>query len=286
MSSPTANIPALASGRVAVITGAGSGIGLAAARHLASAGMKLVVADLPGAALDAAGKAVADAAGSSEKVLALACDVAKAGDLKALADRAYDRFGEVSFLMNNAGVGNNPGKPWENLDAWKKLIDVNLWGVVHGVQAFGARMLAQGTPAMIVNTGSKQGITTPPGNLCYNVSKAALKSYTEGLAHALRNEPGAHVSAHLLIPGFTFTGMSGGTGSKAPGAWTGEQVVDFMIASLARGDFYILCPDNETDRRTDERRMAWAVGDIIENRPALSRWHPDFGGAFADFLKR
>ena len=146
-------------------------------------------------------------------------------------------------------------------------------------------MLAQGTPAMIVNTGSKQGITTPPGNLAYNVSKAALKTYTEGLAHALRNEPGAKISAHLLIPGFTFTGMSGGTTTKAPGAWTGEQVVEFMLESLARGDFYILCPDNETERRTDERRMAWAIGDIIENRPALSRWHPDYGKAFADYMK-
>lgn len=285
MSTDIANIPALSAGRVAVITGAAGGIGLATARRLASAGMKVVLADLGGAALDAAGKAVAEAAGSADKVVAVACDVAKAGDLNSLADTAYERFGEVAFLMNNAGVGNNPGKPWENLDGWKKLIDVNLWGVVHGVQAFGARMLAQGTPAVIVNTGSKQGITTPPGNLCYNVSKAALKSYTEGLAHALRNEPGAHVSAHLLIPGFTFTGMSGGSGSKAPAAWTADQVVDFMIKSLARGDFYILCPDNETDRRTDERRMAWAIGDIIENRPALSRWHPDFGGAFADFLK-
>lgn len=285
MSTDIANIPALSAGRVAVITGAAGGIGLATARRLASAGMKVLLADLGGASLDAAGKAVAEAAGSPDKVIAVACDVSRPGDLKALADTAYDRFGEVSFLMNNAGVGNNPGKPWENLEAWKMLVDVNFWGVVHGVQAFGARMLAQGTPAVIVNTGSKQGITTPPGNLCYNVSKAALKSYTEGLAHALRNEPGAHVSAHLLIPGFTFTGMSGGSGSKAPAAWTADQVVDFMLESLARGDFYILCPDNETDRRTDERRMAWAIGDIIENRPALSRWHPDFGGAFADFLK-
>jgi len=285
MATEIADIPALSAGRVAVITGAAGGIGLAAARRLAGAGLKVVVADLGGEALDAAGKAVAEAAGSADKVLAAPCDVSKEGDLKALADKAYDTFGEVSFLMNNAGVGNNPGKPWENLDAWRKLIDVNFWGVVHGVQAFGARMLAQATPAMIVNTGSKQGITTPPGNLCYNVSKAALKSYTEGLAHALRNEPGAHVSAHLLIPGFTFTGMSGGTGSKAPAAWTADQVVNFMLTSLARGDFYILCPDNETDRRTDERRMAWAIGDVIENRPALSRWHPDFGAAFADFLK-
>ncbi|MEW9836699.1 SDR family NAD(P)-dependent oxidoreductase [Mesorhizobium marinum] len=285
MNAEITEIAALAPGRTAVITGGASGIGLAAARRFCAAGMNVVIADLEGTALDAAAAAVSQAAGGADRVLAVACDVARPGDLVALADAAYARFGNVSFLMNNAGVGANPGKPWQNLDAWKALIDVNLWGVVHGVQAFAERMLAQATPAMIVNTGSKQGITTPPGNLAYNVSKSALKTYTEGLAHALRNEPGAAVSAHLLIPGFTFTGMSGGTTTKAPGAWTGEQVVDFMLQSLALGDFYILCPDNETDRRTDVRRMAWAVGDIIENRPALSRWHPDYGDAFAEFLK-
>ena len=184
--------------------------------------MKVVLADRAGAALDTAATAVADAAGGADKVLAVACDVSKPENLTALADKAYEKFGEVSFLMNNAGVGNNPGKPWENLDAWKKLIDINFWGVVHGVQAFGERMLAQGTPAMIVNTGSKQGITTPPGNLCYNVSKAALKTYTEGLAHALRNEPGAKISAHLLIPGFTYTGLTEGAKEKPRGCMDGR----------------------------------------------------------------
>jgi short-subunit dehydrogenase len=145
-------------------------------------------------------------------------------------------------------------------------------------------MLAAGLPALIVNTGSKQGITTPPGNLTYNVSKAALKTYTEGLAHALRNEPDSKVSAHLLIPGYTYTAMTSSAPEKPAGAWTGDQVVDFMLASIARGDFYILCGDNETPRALDEKRMAWAIGDIIENRPALSRWHPDYKDAFASFV--
>ena len=142
--------------------------------------MKIVLADREGAALDDAAASVGELAGGPGDVLAVACDVSKPDDLADLAEQTYARFGEVSFLMNNAGVGNNPGKPWENLDAWKALIDINFWGVVHGVQAFGERMLAQQTPAIIVNTGSKQGITTPPGNLAYNVSKSALKTLYGG----------------------------------------------------------------------------------------------------------
>ena len=125
-------------------------------------------------------------------------------------------------------------------------------------------MLAQGTPGLIVNTGSKQGITTPPGNLAYNVSKAALKTYTEGLAHELRNTPGAKLTAHLLIPGFTYTGLTDGATEKPAGAWTGEQVVDFMLESLARGDFYILCPDNETERA--DRRAPHGLGGRRHHR--------------------
>ena len=261
-------LPALSPGNVATITGSASGIGLAAAKRLAAMGMKSVLADIGGARLDAARQAVAAIAGA-DAVLAVATDVSKADDLIRLAEKTHSAFGAVSLLMNNAGVGNNPGKPWENGDAWKRLIDINFWGVVHGVEAFAPAMLASGKPGLIVNTGSKQGITTPPGNLAYNVSKSALKTFTEGLAHALRNEPGAKLAAHLLIPGFTFTGITEGATEKPAGAWTGEQVIGFMLDSLMRGDFYILCPDNEVKRSTDEKRMAWAIGDIIENRPAL-----------------
>ncbi|RUX53968.1 SDR family NAD(P)-dependent oxidoreductase [Mesorhizobium sp. M7A.F.Ca.US.014.04.1.1] len=277
-------LPALAPGNAAVITGAASGIGLAAAKRLALLGMKIVLADIGGARLDDASRAASALAGD-DAVLAVAADVSKADEVDRLAERAFGAFGGVSLLMNNAGVGDNPGKPWENRDAWKRLLDINFWGVVHGVEAFAPRMLASARPGLIVNTGSKQGITTPPGNLAYNVSKAGVKTFTEGLAHALRNEPGAHVAAHLLIPGFTFTGLTEGATEKPAGAWTGEQVVDFMLESLTRGDFYILCPDNEAARPLDEKRMAWAIGDIIENRPALSRWHPDHKGSFAAFMK-
>ncbi|TGV27012.1 SDR family NAD(P)-dependent oxidoreductase [Mesorhizobium sp. M4B.F.Ca.ET.143.01.1.1] len=274
-------LPALASGNVAVITGAASGIGLAAAKRFAAMGMKIVLADIGGARLDEASRAVAAIGGD---VLAVATDVSAADEVDRLAETAQGAFGDVSLLMNNAGVGNNPGKPWENRDAWKRLLAINFWGVVHGVEAFAPAMLASGKPGLIINTGSKQGITTPPRNLAYNVSKAGVKTFTEGLAHALRNEPGARISAHLLIPGFTYTGLTEGATEKPAGAWTGEQVIDFMLASLKRGDFYILCPDNEVARPTDEKRMAWAIGDIIENRPALSRWHPDHKDAFATFM--
>ena len=136
----------------------------------------------------------------------------------------------------------------------------------------------------IVNTGSKQGITCPPGNTAYNVTKAGVKVVTEALAHELRNVDGCQISAHLLIPGFTFTGITGGT-EKPAGAWTAEQVIDFMLPAMARGDFYILCPDNEVTREIDNKRVAWAAGDITENRPALSRWHPDYKDAFAAYMK-
>jgi short-subunit dehydrogenase len=145
-------------------------------------------------------------------------------------------------------------------------------------------MAQRGRPGLIINTGSKQGITTPPGDPAYNISKAGVKAFTEALQHELRNTPGCKVSAHLLIPAFVFSGLTArGRAEKPAGAWTPEQTVDFMLERLAAGDFYILCPDNETPRALDERRIMWAAGDIVDNRPALSRWHPDYAEAFKAF---
>jgi NAD(P)-dependent dehydrogenase (short-subunit alcohol dehydrogenase family) len=273
----------LAPDHVAVVTGAASGIGLAAARRFAAFGMNVVLADLAGAALAAGVSDVSAAAAKGASILGIAADVSRREDVERLAHHVKAHFGPVSLLMNNAGVGNNPGLPWQNSDAWKSLFEVNLWGIVHGVEAFLPTMIATQQPAWVINTGSKQGITSPPGNAAYNLSKAAVKSFTESLAHALRSATSGRVSAHLLIPGYTFTGMTGAA-EKPAMAWSAEQVVDFMLDRLALEDFYILCPDNAVDRGTDERRMRWAMDDIILNRPALSRWHPDFEAAFARFM--
>jgi NAD(P)-dependent dehydrogenase (short-subunit alcohol dehydrogenase family) len=279
-----ARIPALADGRVAVVTGAASGIGRAAAERCARLGLKVIMSDLAGPALEQAAQAVSAVARHRPgDVRAVAADVGRPEDVDRLCRLAYEAFDEVSVLMNNAGIGANPGRTWEDPDGWRQLLQVNLWGVIHGVHSFVPRMLAQQRPGLVINTGSKQGITTPPGNSAYNVSKAGVKAFTEALAHELRNTPGCAISAHLLIPGFTFTGITG-RAEKPAGAWTPDQVIDFMLACLARGDFYILCPDNDVTRQMDERRMQWAIDDVIRNRPALSRWHPDHAEAFARFM--
>jgi len=148
-------------------------------------------------------------------------------------------------------------------------------------------MIERGRPGLVINTGSKQGITTPPGDPAYNVSKAGVKAFTEALQHELRNTADGRLRAHLLIPGFVFTDLTArGRAEKPDGAWTPAQTVEFMIERIEAGDFYILCPDNDVPRHVDERRILWAAGDIVENRPPLSRWAPEYAEAFAEFLRR
>ena len=277
---------AMSPSHVAVVTGGASGIGLAAATRFARLGMKVCIADLGSDRLaEAEAKLSAAAPAGAASILVSSTDVSRVEDVSALETAVRKRFGGTDILMNNAGIqpGSQIFGPAEN---WHRILGVNLWGVIHGSQAFAPGMIARGRPGLIINTGSKQGITTPPGDPAYNVAKAGVKAFTEALQHELRNTAGSQLSAHLLIPGFVFTGLTAkGRTEKPPGAWTPEQTVDFMIGRIDAGDFYILCPDNDVPRHLDERRILWAAGDIVENRPPLSRWHPDFAEAFAAFVK-
>lgn len=284
--------PAFVPGAVAVITGGASGIGLAAAKKLAGLGLRVCIADLGTDRLAAAAEEIATLARQgTEDVLALEINVSRLAEVQMLEATVRERFGEVGVLMNNAGIqpGSNIYGPTED---WQQILAVNLWGVINGAQVFLPAMVAQsqaveGRPGVIINTGSKQGITTPPGDPAYNVSKAGVKAFTEALQHELRNTPACRVSAHLLIPGFVFTGLTArGRSEKPAGAWTPEQTVDFMMTRLEQGDFYILCPDNDVPRELDEKRILWAAGDIVENRPPLSRWHPDYAKAFEAFSRQ
>lgn len=279
--------PALVPDAVAVITGGASGIGLAAARAYAALGMRVCIADLGAERLEEASAAIASAGGGArDRVMAVATDVARRDDLVTLESTVRERWGGTDVLMNNAGIAP-ASTALGPLADWERLLGVNLWGVIHGTQVFVPGMLERGRPGLVINTGSKQGITTPPGNPAYNVSKAGVKAFTEALQHELRNTAGAKLSAHLLVPGFVFTGMTARGRTALPeGAWSPEQTVAFLLQRLEAGDFYILCPDGETTRALDERRILWAAGDLVENRPPLSRWHPDWGKAFEAFARK
>ena len=277
--------PALVEGRTAVVTGGASGIGLAAAKRFASMGLRICLADLGGNVLEQATVEVSSVAthGAAD-VLMAPTDVSKLEEVQRLKDRVYETFGEVAVLMNNAGTSPGGG-PWDHYERWQRVLNVNLWGVINGVQSFTQAMIDQHSPGAIVNTGSKQGITCPPGDTAYNISKAGVKVLTEGLAHGLRNVEGCRITAHLLVPGSTFTGMTRrGRTTKPPGSWVPEQVIDMLVAGIAAGDFYIICPDNDVTRDIDNRRILWAAEDIIRNRPALSRWHPDYRDEFNALL--
>jgi len=280
--------PVLHAGRVAVITGAANGIGRAAAQELASLGLKVAIADIDLNALEMFAKELGAAHGEGN-VLALPTDVSKLEDVVRLRERVYEAWGEVAVLLNNAGVVVM-GHSFEGLDNWKTVMDVNVMGVLNVQHTFVPLMLHQENQSVVINTGSKQGITNSPGNAAYNASKAAVKSITESLAHELRSRPHVNVTAHLFIPGYTWTGVTAGNGhdqmeERPAGAWTALETVQFMLERVRTGDFYILVPDNETRREVDNMGIMWGAGDVVEGRPALSRWHQSYKSMFEEYIK-
>ena len=268
-------------GNTAVVTGGASGIGLAAARRFLEADMNVCIVDVDERTLQETRSELGDKGVLCEQV-----DVSDRTQLEQLYRKVIDTFGHVDVLLSNAGI--QPGSSiFDDEGNWQRILDVNLWGIVRTVQVFAPEMLKTGRSGLLVNTGSKQGITMPPGDPAYNVSKAGVKAFTEALQHDLRNREGCRLEARLFIPGFVYTALTQGDRTEKPAAaWTPEQVVDYLFEALDRDDFYILCPDNDVDRTTDEKRIAWSAGDIIENRPPLSRWHPDYADAFSQWLKK
>ena len=212
---------AVKTGGYAVVTGAASGVGRVAARRFAEAGLGVILADLPGAQLEEAVAEIGTCATNGMQVIGKPTDVTVDSDVEALAQTAFST-GPVAVLMNNAGIGGYPTTPWSQMDNWRRLLDVNFFGVLRGVHAFVPGMIEANRPAVVINTGSKQGITTPPGNPAYNISKSAVRGLTEQLAHELR-EAGAPISAHLFVPGFTYTGMIAARIPEKPAsAWTSD----------------------------------------------------------------
>ncbi|KAJ4161739.1 hypothetical protein NW765_009824 [Fusarium oxysporum] len=233
-------------GSTALITGAGSGIGLAIAKTCRSKGLRTLLVD-----------------------------VSSASDWQALKKLALDKFGSIEFLVLNAGRGLRG--TWGDDNYFRDTLETNLFGVIHGINTFlpVVQDAAKSKPTSIVITGSKQGITNPPGNPAYNASKAAVKTLAEHLSWDLKD---TSTSVHLLVPGWTYTGLTRATpdGVKPAGAWTAEQVADYLYEKMGKNEFYIICPDNDVTEEQDKKRMTWAAGDVVQRRPPLSRWRGEW----------
>lgn len=190
-------------GKVAVITGGASGLGRAMAERFASAGMRIVLADVEPNAL---AQAEAEMKSAGAKVIGVRTDVSKAAEVEALAQKTLAAFGGVHLVANNAGVAPL-GNAWENSVAdWEWTLGVNLWGVIHGVRVFTPILLAQGGEAHIVNTASVSGLISPPGSAMYNVSKHAVVTLTETLYHDLALQR-ASIGCSVLCPAYVPTGI-------------------------------------------------------------------------------
>ncbi|KAH8601368.1 hypothetical protein B0O99DRAFT_589417 [Bisporella sp. PMI_857] len=282
------NAPAFASGNLAVITGGASGIGLALAKKSAGYGMTVIIVDNNSQNLAAAKTSI------DGKVETIVMDVSKIEDYERLKYKIIKDFGgKINLLALNAGTG--PRGSWSDAAYFNTIMSVNLFGVINGLTTLlplvtSAATSSESNATSIIITGSKQGITNPPGNPAYNASKSAVKTLAEHLSFDLaKSSPST--SVHLLIPGWTFTGLSGNdpTGEKREkpaGAWSAEQVVDFLEEKMREKSFYVLCPDNEVSEETDRKRIAWAAQDLIQGRPPLTRWRDEYKAEAEEWMAK
>ncbi|KAM0543431.1 hypothetical protein ACHAPJ_012294 [Fusarium lateritium] len=238
-------------GSTALITGAGSGIGLAIAKTCRSKGMRTLLVDNNDEALGALKK---EHFPDDSDVVTSKVDVSVTSDWQALKELALSKFGSIELLVLNAGRGLKG--TWGDNDYFRD-------------------DAAKSKHTSIVITGSKQGITNPPGNAAYNASKAAVKTLAEHLSWDLKD---TNTSVHLLVPGWTWTKLAGAGSSneKAAGAWTPEQVAEYLYEKMGKNEFYIICPDNDVSEETDKKRMTWTMGDVVQRRPPLTRWREEW----------
>lgn len=267
------------SGSKALITGGASGIGLAIAELCLEHGMRVSIVDFNKETLGLAEKNL------KGDLQFLHADVGKEEDWKGVREKV----GDVDFLMLNAGVGGQG--TWGDEQYFSRILNTNLFGIVNGLNAYVPSFQSRASdarPGAIVITGSKQGITNPPGNPAYNASKAAVKTLAEHLSWDFKEKE--NVGVHLLVPGWTFTGLSGntpGTSKEIPaGAWSAEQVAAYMQQKMRADKFYIICPDNDVSEETDKKRMLWSVNDIVKERQPLSRWREEYKSEAADFMEK
>jgi NAD(P)-dependent dehydrogenase (short-subunit alcohol dehydrogenase family) len=216
--------------KVALVTGAASGIGFALADRFASVGMKVVLSDIEATALQAAEK---DLKSKGAPVLAVQCDVSKAEEVAELADRTYERFGALHVLCNNAGVGIG-GLSWQHsIEDWQWVLGVNLWGVIHGIRTFLPRMIAQGMEGHIVNTASVAGVISSPYMAVYQATKHAVVTLTESLKMEL-DMTGSAISASVLCPGFVATKISDSERNRPAALKTDSASADATQQDLIR----------------------------------------------------
>lgn len=243
------------------------------AKLCASHGMNLILVDTNATSL-ATAKSTLQTKGS---IATHNLDVSSLDAWSALKTSLEKENQKLDFLHLNAGIGANGD--WTDNAYFQKIFDVNFFGVVNGINTFFPHFAnnTTGERKAIVVTGSKQGITNPPGNPAYNASKSAIKTITEHLSTDLaKSSP--NTSVHLLVPGWTFTGLTGGgdTKDKPAGAWHASQVAELLYTKMAEGKFYVICPDNDVTWEQDRKRMMWTMGDVVFERLPQSRWRDDF----------
>jgi NAD(P)-dependent dehydrogenase (short-subunit alcohol dehydrogenase family) len=252
-------------GKVAVVTGAASGIGRALAEALAAEGARVVLADVERVALEEAAHAIA--AGGAE-TLAVRTDVSRGEEVEALADAVERRFGGVHVVCNNAGVSVS-GLSWMHTTAdWEWVLGVNLWGVIHGVRVFVPRLLTNGADGHVVNTASIAGLVSGPGMSVYNVTKHGVVTLSETLHHDLRLV-GARVAVSVLCPAWVNTRIID-SGRNRPAALAetapalpGREQMEGMVRGLLAGG---LAPE----------RVAALVVDAVRSERFWVLPHPEW----------